>query len=211
MPPRSHRLRRLPDHDLPRMTSLTETKRARRAAAMERRAAAHRNHLGAARQAAAHVLELISSLRHVEVISAYVAIRGELDPKPLMLSLCGLRYRVCVPEIVAKAQPLRFREWTPESRLVPGTFGVEIPEDGEELVPQVLIVPLLAFDRQCHRLGYGGGFYDRTIASLRERGPVHAIGFAYAAQEIEEVPVEETDMQLDAIVTEKGVIRPPGR
>lgn len=193
------------------MTSLSDIKRANREAAMARRAAAHRDHPGAARQAAARVLELVSALPDIEVVSAYLAIRGELDPHPVMLALSGLGYRICMPVIEAKGQPLSFREWTPQTRLVRGTFGVEVPETGDELVPQAMIVPLLAFDRQCHRLGYGGGFYDRTIAALREHGPVHAFGFAYAAQEIEQVPIEETDMQLDAIVTEEGVIRPPRR
>ncbi len=209
MPSRSHRLRRFPNHSIPYMTNLIDIKRIRRAAAMERRAGAHRDHPGAAHQATAHVLELVSTLRDVEVVSAYLAIRGEIDPLPAMLALSGLGCRICVPVIEAKGQPLRFREWTQQSRLVPGTFNVMVPETGEDLVPQVMIVPLLAFDRECHRLGYGGGFYDRTIAALRERGPVYPIGFAYAAQEIEEVPIEETDIRLDAIVTEEGVIRPP--
>jgi 5-formyltetrahydrofolate cyclo-ligase len=80
-----------------------------------------------------------------------------------------------------------------------------IPEEGAWLEPQVLIVPMLAWDRRGYRLGYGGGFYDRTLEGLRAKGPVLAIGFAFAAQEVEAVPTEPTDQRLDAVVTEKGV------
>jgi len=88
-----------------------------------------------------------------------------------------------------------------------GYLGALIPEVAEEVVPEVLIVPLLAFDRPGYRLGYGGGFYDRTLERLRARGPVTAIGFAFAAQEVDRVPTEPTDQKLDLIVTERGVIR----
>jgi len=86
-----------------------------------------------------------------------------------------------------------------------GHFGVHVPREGEPAEPEVLLVPLLAFDARGHRLGYGGGFYDRTIAALRARGEVHALGLAYAAQEIAAVSDGETDMRLDAIVTEAGI------
>jgi len=92
--------------------------------------------------------------------------------------------------------------------MVMGTFGAMIPATGDWIEPEVLIVPLLAFDRRGFRLGYGGGFYDRTIEALRAKGPVTAIGFAFAAQEVDEVPTEPTDQRLDLIVTEQGVIRP---
>jgi 5-formyltetrahydrofolate cyclo-ligase len=102
--------------------------------------------------------------------------------------------------------PLRFRAWRPDVALVPGPFGALVPEAGEEIRPQVLIVPLVAFDRTGLRLGYGGGYYDRTLALLRARGPVHAVGFAYAAQEAPALPSEATDLPLDAVVTEEEVV-----
>ena len=89
-----------------------------------------------------------------------------------------------------------------------GPFGARIPAQGDWLVPEVLLVPLLAFDRRGFRLGYGGGFYDRTLEGLRARGPVLAIGLAYAAQEVPVVPTDATDQRLDAILTEAGLIRP---
>lgn len=93
----------------------------------------------------------------------------------------------------------------------PGTFGASVPADSDWMVPEVLIVPLLAFDRLGGRLGYGGGFYDRTLQMLRLSGPVVAIGYAFAAQEDEELPLEPTDEPLDMIVTEREVIDLPGR
>ena len=89
-----------------------------------------------------------------------------------------------------------------------GPFGAMIPAAGGWIVPEILIVPLVAFDRKGGRLGYGGGFYDRTLAELRASGPVLAIGFAFAAQEAEDLPLEPTDQPLDLIVTEAGVIEP---
>ena len=90
--------------------------------------------------------------------------------------------------------------------MVDGPFGASVPALGEEIVPEIVIVPLVAFDRQGGRLGYGGGFYDRTLEGLRARGPVLAIGFAFGAQEAEGLPLEPTDQPLDMIVTEKDVL-----
>lgn len=92
--------------------------------------------------------------------------------------------------------------------MVPGAFGALIPEGGEAVDPDVLIVPLLAFDRHGFRLGYGGGFYDRTLEGLRARKSILAIGFAYESQEMDEVPIEPTDQPLDLIVTEREVFAP---
>jgi 5-formyltetrahydrofolate cyclo-ligase len=125
-----------------------------------------------------------------------------------MLSLFGLGYRVCVPIIEGRGRPLRFREWTPGTELVAGPYNVPMPARGDWLEPGALLVPLVAYDDRAFRLGYGGGFYDRTIHDLRERARVQALGFAYAAQRIAEVPHEPTDAPLDAIVTEMGVMRP---
>ena len=182
-------------------------KRAAREAAVAVRRAAHHASPGAARLAAGHALEEIARLRAVQTISAYLPIREELDPEPVMRALVGLGYEVCVPVIEAQGQPLSFVTWRPGVATERGRLGVLVPVGGTSAVPDVLLVPMLAFDRRGHRLGYGGGFYDRTIAALRARGAVTAFGFAYAAQEVPEVPDEETDMRLDAVVTELGVLR----
>jgi 5-formyltetrahydrofolate cyclo-ligase len=90
--------------------------------------------------------------------------------------------------------------------MVAGEFGALIPAEGAWIEPEVLIVPLLAFDARGYRLGYGGGFYDRTLEGLRAKRPTLAIGFAFAAQEVEEVPTESTDQKIDLVVTEQGII-----
>lgn len=141
-------------------------------------------------------------------LAGYLPIRSEIDPRPAMAAHRGT---VGVPVIAGAGQPLTFRAWTPEAPLIPGPFGAFVPETGAEIAPRVLIVPLVAFDRRGYRLGYGGGFYDRTLERLRAAGPVTAIGFAFAAQEIDTVPVEPTDQPLDLIVTETGPILPPPR
>lgn len=137
-------------------------------------------------------------------LSGYMAMRTEIDPTAAMAAHLG---PVCVPVIVARAQALWFREWTPGCAMQMGEFGAEIPEDGGWIEPSVLIVPLLAFDARGFRLGYGGGFYDRTLEALRARRPTIAVGFAFSAQEMDAVPIDETDQRLDAIVTEQGVRR----
>jgi 5-formyltetrahydrofolate cyclo-ligase len=185
-----------------------ETKKAARSAAMAVRAAAHAGTPGAARLAAGHALEVIAGLRHIAVISGYLPIRHELDPMPAMLALVGLGFRVAVPVIAGRGLPLEFRAWRPGAAVERGPFDVMVPVDGETLEPDALLVPMLAFDRRGHRLGYGGGFYDRTIATLRAHRPITALGFAYAAQEIPKMPDSDHDMQLDLIVTERGVITP---
>ncbi len=112
-----------------------------------------------------------------------------------------------VPVIVAKGAPLLFRRWTPESAMIVGDFGAEVPASGEEAAPDLFITPLVAFDRLGGRLGYGGGYYDRTFAQARAARPIRAIGYAYSAQEIAAAPREATDQPLDAIVTEAEIFR----
>lgn len=139
-----------------------------------------------------------------KALSGYMAMRTEIDPLAAMVAHQG---PVCVPVIVGRGQALRFREWTPGCTMIAGEFGAEIPQDGPWIDPEVLIVPLLAFDARGYRLGYGGGFYDRTLQALRARRPTFAVGFAFADQELPMVPIDDTDQRLDAVVTESGVRR----
>jgi len=104
------------------------------------------------------------------------------------------------------ATPLRFRIWEPGCLMIAGEFGAQIPESGDWMEPEIVIVPLVAFDRNGGRLGYGGGFYDRTLEMLRAKRPTLAIGFAYEAQEDAGLSLEQTDQPLDLIVTEAGVL-----
>ena len=181
---------------------LAAVKAAARAAAFATRKLAFAAGQGRASAILAEVLEA----HRGRVLSGYMPMRTEIDPLPAMAAHAAAGGRVCVPVIPGKAQPLVFREWTPGCALADGPFGAQVPAGGDWLVPEVLIVPLLAFDRRLYRLGYGGGFYDRTLEGLRARGPVTAIGFAFAAQEVAEVPIEATDQPLDVVVTEAGVI-----
>ena len=135
-------------------------------------------------------------------LAGYMPMRTEIDPLPAMAVYAG---PVGVPVIMARATPLRFRLWRPDAVMVAGEFGALIPAEGDWIEPAVLIVPLLAFDARGYRLGYGGGFYDRTLQGLRARGRVTAVGFAFAAQEVDAVPVDAYDQRLDAVVTEREV------
>ena len=130
------------------------------------------------------------------VLAGYVPMRGEIDPLPFMATWDG---PVCVPVVVGKGRPLAFRRWTPDGRMVPGAFGAPVPESDDPLEPDVLIVPLVAFTEAGDRLGYGGGFYDRTLAA---RPGADAVGLAFAAQRLDAIPREPTDVRLRAIATD---------
>lgn len=182
-------------------SDLTAAKAAARKAAFAARAAAH----AAGQGDACDHLRAVLAPHAGKVLAGYMPMRTEIDPLPAMAAHQG---PVCVPVILGKGRPLAFREWTPDARMVPGEFGAQIPESGDWLTPQVLIVPLVAFDGQGGRLGYGGGFYDRTLEGLRARGDVLAVGFAFDAQRLDCLPLEPTDQRLDLIVTERGVIHP---
>lgn len=135
-------------------------------------------------------------------LAGYMAMRTEIDPTAAMAAHQG---PVGVPVILGAGQALKFREWSPGCAMVAGAFGAFIPAEGAWVEPEVVIVPLVGFDARGYRLGYGGGFYDRTLAGLRARHPVLAVGFAFAAQELPEVPIDEYDQRLDVIVTEAGI------
>jgi len=140
-----------------------------------------------------------------DAISAFWPLADELDTRPLIMALSARGHRIGLPVVVKKGQPLLFRLWAPGTELVQGNFRVMTPPpDAPELVPSLLIVPLLAFDRAGYRLGYGGGFYDRTLAKLRAAGGnILAVGVALSVQEVPSVPRDDTDQPLDWIVTER--------
>lgn len=139
-------------------------------------------------------------------VAGYVPIRSEIDPMPLLEACAKAGCATCLPTTPKAGEALVFRAWQTGAPLVAGLYGTsEPPQDAPIITPNLLLVPLLAFDRAGYRLGYGGGFYDRTLAGLRPHGVV-AIGIAYAGQEIPQVPRESHDAPLDGIVTESGVI-----
>ncbi|MGM0560343.1 MAG: 5-formyltetrahydrofolate cyclo-ligase [Pseudomonadota bacterium] len=139
-------------------------------------------------------------------VSSYWPMRDEIDPRPAMEALNAKGVGLCLPVVTGNAQPLVFRAWQPGDRLVREAFGTSVPEpSAAEQVPDILLVPLLAFDSEGYRLGYGGGFYDRTLEKLRaERGTL-AIGLGFAWQHMDFLPRGPHDQKLDMIVTEQGV------
>lgn len=140
------------------------------------------------------------------IVAGYRPIRTEIDPTATMTALALAGRLVCVPVIEAAGKPLKFREWTPGCEMAEGAFGALIPVNGDWLEPEALIVPLVGWDREGWRLGYGGGFYDRSLERLRATRPTLAVGFAYGAQELAQAPREPTDQRLDAMVTEAEVL-----
>ncbi len=144
-------------------------------------------------------------------VSGYWPLPEELDTRPLLLRLHEAGHSVCLPVVVGRDRPLLFRRWQPGMALSAGEFGVSTPPpEAVELVPSVILAPMLAFDRAGYRLGYGGGYYDRTIAHLRLVRGVLAVGLAYAAQEVAEVPHGPGDQPLDWVVSEHWAIHVGG-
>ncbi len=144
------------------------------------------------------------------IVSGYWPFRSEIDPRPLMLRFVRAGGELLLPVTPAKGAdtPLRFHRWNADDILHPSAFGMHEPHPSTETAdPDVVLVPLLAFDRSGGRLGYGAGHYDRTLQQLRAIKPVVAIGLAFAAQEIDAVPMDAHDQRLDAILTERGYIR----
>ena len=140
------------------------------------------------------------------IISAFWPFRTELDVRPLIHHLFGLGYTIALPEITSKYEPLIFREWNPGQNLIKDNFGVMcLPKTAKIKKPDWLLVPLLAFDKNGFRLGYGGGFYDITLKSLREEKHIFAVGVGFEGQMIERVPYARHDIRLNAVLTE-GVV-----
>ncbi len=139
------------------------------------------------------------------IIAGYLPIGSEIDCLPLLNMLAAAGVPLCLPVVTAPDATLTFRRWSPGDPTVTGSFGISEPAAAaSEVSPQIVLVPMLAFDRQGHRLGYGGGYYDRTLKVLRTAGDIVAIGVAFAGQLRDKVPVSENDQPLDWILTEVG-------
>lgn len=140
------------------------------------------------------------------IVAGYAPIASEADPAELMAHLGAQGHRLALPCTGAPGTPLTFRRWREGEPLIDGPFGTLQPDDTAVCVtPTALLIPMLAFDAKGWRLGYGGGYYDRTLSLLRARNQILAVGIAFSDQEIEMVPHEETDQPLDMVVTECGV------
>ncbi|KNG92551.1 5-formyltetrahydrofolate cyclo-ligase [Pseudaestuariivita atlantica] len=183
------------------MTDLADQKAdARKAAFARRKAARDAGHPAPA----ARLSEVLAGYRGAP-LAGYMPIRTEIDPRPAMTEATA-HGPVAVPVITGEGQPLKFSRWTPDGPMRDGPFGARIPLQDDWVVPEIVVVPLVAFTASGDRLGYGGGFYDRTLEGLRARGPVLAIGFAWDAQEAEALPMEATDQPLDLVVTEARIL-----
>ena len=144
------------------------------------------------------------------VVAAYLPIRSELSPLPLVAALTARGVVTAMPVTPEPENPLSFHQWAAGDVLVDGPYRTQQPSaDAPRVTPSIILAPMLAFDAACWRLGYGGGFYDRTLAGLRAAGrSVIAIGIAYDGQQVDQVPTGPYDMALDAVLTPSGMIQP---
>ena len=186
-------------------TAADEQKAALRASALKARSElAEEGRIAAGLAVAAEGTALVAR-RRPKRVSLFFSVRGEIDTLPLARRLAEQGVALCLPVIVKKAAPLVFRDWRPGDPLVDRPFGLkEPPADAAEVTPDFVFVPLAAFDAAGGRLGYGGGFYDRTLEQLRAKQRVVAVGLAFAAQEVEAVPTLDHDAPLDGMLTELG-------
>jgi 5-formyltetrahydrofolate cyclo-ligase len=180
-------------------------------ASLRRDAAARRDALSAdLRQAAAQAVaagKFPLPISRGTIVSGFMSLKSEINPLPLMQKLAEKGARLALPRIVGRGQPLSMRAWQFGAPLDRGQWGIREPMAGApEVEPDVLLVPLLAFDRAGHRIGYGAGYYDMTISRLRSLKTIAAIGIAFAAQEVSQVPATARDARLDLVLTEREVI-----
>ncbi len=185
--------------------------------AMRRRLRALRRRLAADRSAASERAAALAPLAlwgPVRVAAGYGALADEIDPAPLLRRLEAMGARVVMPVAIARDAPLVFRDAGAPATWRPDAAGMLAPPPAApEATPDLVIAPLLAFDRAGGRLGQGGGYYDRTLAALRGRGAVRVVGLAFAGQEVASAPMDQNDQRLDAVLTETGYfeVRPPIR
>jgi 5-formyltetrahydrofolate cyclo-ligase len=180
-------------------------------AELRRNAAARRDALPAEQRAAAATAiaarPLPVGLAPGAVVSGFSPLKSEINPVPLMRAFAAAGAQLALPVVAGKGRPLTMRAWSFGEPLDAGVWGIREPKpDAPEAFPDILIVPLLAFDRAGQRIGYGAGYYDMTIARLRAMKPVTTLGIAYAAQEVDRVPVTPRDAALDLVLTEHETI-----
>ena len=190
------------------MEPVPDLKKRLRATARLARATAFERHGPAAQERLAGHGLAFARIASSAIVSGFNPIGEEISPLPLLLKLAEQGHAICLPVMAGKGEPLVFREWTPGAATREAVWGIREPlPTAAVLEPDVLLVPLLAFDTKGHRLGYGGGFYDRTIARLKGRKPVVTIGVAFDEQRMEEVPHREHDQRLDWVLTPTGPLR----
>jgi len=192
------------------MTLNAGKKRFRETAAIQRKQAVATASPNSPAIIADHIVRQFGNHATRGVVSGYLAIGDELDVEPALQGLRETGMQLALPVVIAAGQALIFRQWQPGTDLEPGSLRTLHPTpDNPELAPDMLLVPMLAFDDQGYRIGWGGGFYDRTLAGLRSRKSVLAIGVAYAGQRVDKVPRDHHDARLDWIATEAGMYEVP--
>jgi 5-formyltetrahydrofolate cyclo-ligase len=160
---------------------------------------------GAAEQIAARAFPV--AVKSGTIVAGFMPMKSEINPVPLLRKLADAGVRLALPAIAGRGQPLIMRAYSFGDELARGQWGIREPKsDAPDVLPDILIVPLAAFDRAGHRIGYGAGYYDMTIHALRAQKPVNAVGIAFAVQEIREVPATARDERLDFVLTEREVI-----
>jgi len=190
---------------------LAQRKREQREEARRKRQRAHALLAGSAGAQLQDSFLAHATMAPGSTVAGYAPIRDEIDVMPLLSALAARGHGCALPVVTGRERPLVFRAWAPGAALTEAAFGVGVPPSSSpEVTPDVVLVPMLAFDAACRRIGYGAGYYDRTLAGLRAGGTVLAIGIAYADQQVDEVPADEHDQILDMIVTERSVIRARG-
>ena len=189
-------------------TDIDQRKEELRRECKMRRAEAH-DRLGASGgDAIAERFAASISLAPQSIVAGYASIRDEPDVLPLLTRLVTQGHCCALPAVVSRAAPLEFRRWRPGEALEAAEFGVPTPAPGADVMnPDVLLVPLVGFDRRGRRIGYGGGFYDRTLEALRGRRAVVTVGIAFSDQEVDEVPAGDHDQPLDWVITEREAMR----
>jgi 5-formyltetrahydrofolate cyclo-ligase len=193
------------------MTGLNESGAATSKKELRREALARRDALPAdARAAAADTIaarKFPLAIKPGAVVSGYSPMKSEISPLPLMRKLASLGAKLALPVVAGRGQPLIIRAWDFGKPLARGVWGIREPTpDAPEVQPDIVLVPLLAFDRRGHRIGYGAGYYDLTINALRAKKSVVAVGVAFAVQEVPEIPATPRDARLDLVLTEREAI-----
>jgi 5-formyltetrahydrofolate cyclo-ligase len=187
------------------------TQQAEQKNALRREAIARRDALPAAERAAAAdaiaAREFPVSMAPGALLSGFMPLKSEINPMPLMRKLAAAGAKLALPVVAGRGQPLVMRAWNMGESLAAGVWGIREPKsDAPQVDPDILLVPLLAFDRAGHRIGYGAGYFDLTIHALRAKKAVVAVGIAFAAQEISAVPATPRDARLDLVLTEREII-----
>lgn len=171
----------------------------------------------AARQLAAHAPAITPAIEEVAlesdigaaaIIAVYLPIGSEIDIKPLTAALAAQGHDIALPVCLTKSEPVIFRRYKQGDKLAPDAMNILAPtQDAETLVPHIVLLPLLGFDRDGMRLGRGGGYYDRTLAALRAHGESRAFGIAYDMQMVDKCPTGPHDQAVDAVITERAIYR----